>query len=313
MKSQHKRILGIIVLIALVAWLVYYGISNYHEFKQMSIENPLLLIPLIFLFIIGYIPVSIITYYILFPLSVRLRVKESFALSIVTGFYNLITPFRGGMVARAAYLKRKYNFSYTNFLATLAGSYILTFFIASLLGLVGLVSIYLSVGIVNFPILVVFTGVFLTFGAVIIFSPKIPLTKYEFANKFIKVLNGWNLIKNDKKVITIISISSVIQIILGAASIYLQFKVFGIDASSNTALFLAAISSLSLLISITPAGLGINEAVIVFSASTLGISPVESLSAALVGRLVSIIVLFVLGPIFSYSLIKRGASNEKYS
>lgn len=313
MKPQHKKILGIIVLIALVAWLVYYSISNYHEFKQISIENPILLIPLVFLFIIGYIPVSIITYYILLPLSVRLRAKESFALSIVTGFYNLITPFRGGMAARAVYLKRKYNFSYTNFLATLAGSYILTFFIASLLGLIGVISIYLSAGIINYIILLVFTGIFLSFGAVIIFSPQIPLTKYEFANKFIKVMNGWNLIKNDKKVIAVISIASTIQILLASIGFLLQFKVFGIVANLNTALFLAAISSLSLLISITPAGLGINEAVIVFSASTLGISPVESLSVALVGRLVSIIVLFVLGPIFSYSLIKRGASNEKYS
>ncbi len=313
MKPIHKKILGIIVLLALLAWLIYYGISNYEEFKQISIENPLLIIPLVILFVIGYIPVSIMTYYLLVPLNIRLRKKESFALSIVTGFYNLITPFRGGMAARAVYLKRKYNFPYTNFLATLTASYVLTFFIASVIGLTAITTIYFSAGIINYFILTIFTGIFVILGTVIIFSPKIPLSKYEFVNRFINVLNGWNLIKNDKKVVSIISISSIFQLLLGAFSIYLQFKVFGIDANISTSLFLAAISSLSLLISITPAGLGINEAILVFSASTLGITPIQSLSAALVGRLVSMIVLFILGPIFSYSLIKKGAQSEKYS
>jgi len=98
---------------------------------------------------------------------------------------------------------------------------------------------------------------------------------------------------------------------LGALSLYLEFKVFGMDLSISAAIFLAAMGSLSLLISITPGGLGISEAIIVFSASTLGITPIQSLSAALAGRLVSVIVLFILGPIFSYLLIKRGVSDDK--
>ncbi|MBU0977334.1 MAG: hypothetical protein KKD18_02880 [Nanoarchaeota archaeon] len=53
------------------------------------------------------------------------------------------------------------------------------------------------------------------------------------------------------------------------------------------------------------------RAIVVFSASTIGISTAESLSAALLGRAVSLVVLFVLGPIFSYVLLRRNGRTRK--
>ena len=311
MKQLHKKLLGIIILIALIAWLVYYGISNYEQFKEVSFENPLLLVLIAIIFLFAYLPISVITYYLILPFGVNLGKRESFGLSIVTGFYNLITPFRGGMAVRGIYLNKKYGFSYTNFLATLAASYILTFFIAAILGLFSILNIYLTRDIISWPILTIFSGMFLIFFIVIVFSPKIPETRYQFINRFVNVLNGWHLIKNNRKIIIAVSLMSIFQLLLGALSTYLQFRVFGIVISLSAAIFLAAMGSLSLLISITPAGLGINEAILVFSASTLGITPIQSLSAALAGRFVSIIVLFTLGPIFSY-ILKKGRDNEKH-
>ncbi len=91
--------------------------------------------------------------------------------------------------------------------------------------------------------------------------------------------------------------------------IYLQFKVFGINFSFISALFLASIGSLGLLISITPAGLGIQEAIVVFSGLTIGIGVHESLSAALLGRAIQMIVLFIIGPIFSVILLRKNREN----
>ncbi|MFH1289831.1 MAG: hypothetical protein ABIH92_00305, partial [Nanoarchaeota archaeon] len=71
-----------------------------------------------------------------------------------------------------------------------------------------------------------------------------------------------------------------------------------------------------LVIGLTPGNLGVQEAIIVFSAATIGITPAESLSAALLGRAVSLVVLFVLGPIFSYMLVRNGGnskSEKKYN
>lgn len=305
MKPLHKKLLGILVLLALIAWLVYYGISNYESFKEVSFVNPWLLVIVAIVLVVSYIPGSLVNYYTFLPLGLRLKALESYGLAIITGFYNLITPFRGGMAVRAVYLKKKYDFTYANFLATLTASYVLIFFIAALLGLISVAGIYISTGIINWLILTLFAGIFAILFVVIVFSPKIPQSRYNFINKFINVLNGWHTIRKDRRVVLGIAVMSLLQILLGALSFYFQFKVFGIDIGASAAIFLAVMGALSLLISITPAGLGINEAIIVFSASTLGITPVQSLSAALAGRLVSFVVLFILGPIFSYTLLRK--------
>ena len=295
----------------MIAWLGHYSISNYEQFREVSFVNLWLLIVIAIIFIIGYIPGSIINYYTFLPLGLRLKAMEGYGLAIITGFYNLITPFRGGMAVRAIYLKKKYRFTYTNFLATLAASYVLIFFVASLLGLLSVGLIYLKTEMINWFIITLFTGIFLFLSFIILFSPTLPQTRYNWINRFINVINGWNIIRKNKQAIIGITLISIFQILLGALSLYLEFKVFGMDLSISAAIFLAAMGSLSLLISITPGGLGISEAIIVFSASTLGITPIQSLSAALAGRLVSVIVLFILGPIFSYLLIKRGVSDDK--
>ena len=90
---------------------------------------------------------------------------------------------------------------------------------------------------------------------------------------------------------------------------YLQFRVFGIEVTFVKCIFLSAVGILALLVAITPAGLGINEALVVFSALTIGITPAESLSAVLLGRAVQMLVLFVLGPVFSYTLLKHKPGN----
>ena len=119
------------------------------------------------------------------------------------------------------------------------------------------------------------------------------------------MINGWHLIKNNKRLLFFIIVLSSLQILISAWMLQLQFHVFGIGISFMKVLFLTSISSLGIIIGITPAGLGIQEAITVFSALTLGISPVQSLSVALLGRAISFVVLFILGPICSWWLLKK--------
>ena len=292
-KMKTKTLLSITTLLAIAFAFVYYIFQHLDDFKQLTIVNPILLLILIVFLLVNYFFISIITKSILTPLGVYLRTKEAFALSIVTGFYNLITPFKGGMATRAIYLKKKHNFTYTDFLASLAGMYVITFLIASLIGIISSLLIYRSTGVFSWIIFGIFCTMFFPLFLIVIFSPKFPFTKNDFLNRFIKVVNGWNLIKNDKKTVLIVSIISISQLLLGALMLYLQFQVFGIEIEFINCLFLASIGSLAILIAITPAGLGINEAVTVFSALTIGITPTQSLSVVLLGRAIQMVVLFI--------------------
>lgn len=309
MKPLHKKILGIVLLLILLALAAYYLKENLSEFRNLDMQRPWLLIVLAVIAVVGYIPVSAITYFLLLPLGPQLYKMEAFKLSIVTGFYNVITPFRGGMAARALYLKKNFGFSYMKFIASTAASFVLIFFTASLVGIASLLGIYYTLGKFSWLLFAIFLFFFISLLSVIIFSPQIPETRYKFVNHFIKVLNGWEIIRHNSKTIFVVTLMSLVQLLISALSIWIQFNIFGLDIGLNAALFLAAISSLGLLISITPAGLGINEAILVFSAATIGITPTESISAAILGRAVSFLVLLTLGPIFSWHLLNKNKIN----
>ncbi len=302
-----KKIFSILILITLLALAVYYIKNNLDSFRQLTLVSPQILILLFALFLFNYFIQGIVTIALLAPFKINLSLKESFGVSIVTGFYNLITPFRGGMVVRAAYLKKKHQFSYTDFLATLSASYVLIFFIASLLGLTASYFIYKNQNL-NPIIFSIFLITFLSMSFIIVFSPKLPQTNHRWIGKFVRVVNGWHLIKGDFKIIFSISALSLIQLLIATLTLKLQFLVFGLSLPFYHALFLTSISSLGILIAITPANLGISEVITVFSALTIGITPAQSLAASLLGRAVSLITLFTLGPIFSYVLLKEKKS-----
>ena len=110
---------------------MYYGYKHLNDFKQLSLVSPellviIVLITLVNLFLNGYAFDILLT-----PYNVKLNKKEKLLVPLMTNFYNYITPFRGGMAARAVYLKKKYNFKYTDFLGTMMSAYILMFFIIS--------------------------------------------------------------------------------------------------------------------------------------------------------------------------------------
>ena len=100
-------------------------------------------------------------------------------------------------------------------------------------------------------------------------------------------------------------ITSILALIINAFTFIIAFDIFGFEISFIEALFLGAILNFGLLISITPAGFGITESLTIFSALTIGITPVQSLSVAVIRRITRMLILFILGPIFSYLLIKR--------
>lgn len=296
--------LSLFLLTMVVAGAYVYISRNLESFIHLSFVEPAAIVIIILLFISNYLAIGLSTDILHRHMGVPLTYYESFALSIITGFYNLITPFKGGMAARAVYLKKRHNFSYTDFVATLAASYIIIFLAASIVGMASTYLIYAWYGVFSWILFGIFAAIFLPLAAIVVFSPRFREPEHRWLGKVVRVVNGWHLIKGNPRVIGGITLLSIAQLAVGALMLSLQFRVFGIEVPFVKALFLSATGSLSLLIAITPAGLGISEAVTVFSALTIGITPAESLSAAILGRLVSVVVLFILGPIFSYLLIR---------
>ena len=299
-----KPIISLSLLLVIAILFGYYISQHISDFKALRLVNP------IFIVILGVITLlsstfnGMITDKLVSAFGIKLKFKEWFGLSVVTTFYNIITPFRGGMAARAVYLKKKHNFPYTDFLASLAGTYTMSFLIAGFFGLISIYFLYVQMKIFNPIILAFFLAFFIPLLAVVISSPKFPETKSKLINKFIRVMNGWHLIHKNRKLVLTVAVIASIQLFIGAFGAIASYYIFGIHISLAQAIFISCFGTFGILISITPAGLGIQEAVSVFSALVIGITPTQAISVAILNRAVTMIIMFVLGPIFSYILLK---------
>ena len=305
MKPTIKKLIQYGILALILFLFVNYISKNINDFKQVALINPLWLIPLVAIYLVNYFFLGMQTKNLIEPLGVKLKKIEAFMLAIITGFYNIITPAHGGMAIRAVYLKKKYQFTYTNFLSSLAGMYVITFAIASLIGLISTYFIFLRTQIYSLPITLIFAGLFLPLLTIIIVSPKFKETKSKNINRFIRVINGWNIIRKNKKVVLTCVLVTTTAIFLNSMIQIISFTAVGVTITIYQALFLAAIANIAILIRLTPGNLGVQEAVSVFSAAVLGIGTNEALVAAIILRIVQMISLFTLGPIFSYKLLKN--------
>jgi uncharacterized protein (TIRG00374 family) len=298
---KTKNIISGIVLILIITYLIYYINNNLQNFKQLTLTNPLYFMPLVILFLIAIYSNGLILKTLMKPFQIKLKNNEAFGLAIITNFYNLITPFRGGSAVRAIYLKKKHDFPYVNFLATLSAIYILIFLVSSIIGIFSMLTLQEK----NIPILMALSIFTIFLLSIIIFSPRIKENDNKWLNRFIKVINGWHLIKNNKKIIIITIIISLIQVFLTALNNLIIYQIFGIQITLAKALFIAAIANLSIIIAITPGNLGIGDAINIFTANIIGIPLTEAIAATILLRAINLAVIFILGPIYSYKLIKK--------
>ncbi|RLG11628.1 hypothetical protein DRN69_07540 [Candidatus Pacearchaeota archaeon] len=302
---NKKKIFQILTLIFLIAWFGVYLYRHFSEFRELKIVSPTYFIPLFLLFLLFLTNNGLILKYLLEPFRIKLKFKEWFGLPIITAMGNFLTPFRGGMGMRAFYLKKIHQFSYSYFLSTLAGLYVIIFLVNSLVGLLTMALLYFFYETFNILIFTIFLCFFLFLLGIVFFSPKFKETKYPFINKFINIINGWHLVKSDKKVLMSTILISGINIIIMATMMFLEFKVFGISISLLSVLFLSIVSTLGLFISITPGALGIKETIVAFVATVVDIPIPQILAVSILDRVVGIGVIFILGPIFSYILMSQ--------
>ncbi len=223
---------------------------------------------------------------------------------MAANFYNLVLPLRAGLVLRGVYFKKKFGLSYNDYAVSLAASYVVNFLLLSILGLVGVSILWRNYGIIAWP----FVAIFLCIGMASIsffLFPSHPLLKKIKIDRIQKLIAGWNVLRKSKVDVVLLFIYTALILGCGVGLTVLSFRVFGHSISIADSLFLVAVGSLGLLVSITPAGLGVNELLLVISTSYIGISPALAVASALLGRIVSSIIILLFGFISNIYLARR--------
>ena len=303
MNSTKQKILAIITLIFTVIGIGFY-LSNNQDLL-LSLKN----IPISYILILLVIQVLLLVTNGLFlkaltlKFNIHLKMTEWFGLAVVTTMGNYVTPFSGGLLFRATYLKHQHSFSFTKFATLIYANYLINFWS---IGVIGTLSILIvdPTG-TNRMVLLFFLMVVLILSIIIL----LPVTKIPGNSKLNRIINssidGWLLIKRDKKLLTKLISYTLANIILNTLAFWVACSALGFTISLFASVIISLVAAFSIVIKITPANLGIHEAIIGFSAPLVGIGAGEGLMTALVIRGTGIIVIFLLGTLFSYLLTKQ--------
>jgi uncharacterized membrane protein YbhN (UPF0104 family) len=236
--------------------------------------------------------------------GMNLRPREWFGLTVVTTMGNYLTPFSGGLIARAGYLKHRHAFSYTRFLAMMAANYLIAFALISLTGIVTLLTLPEKQD-ESWLVLIFFFATLITVWLVSIFPSITAGSKNRLVLLAQRATEGLDIIRRDPVLLGKLIVLTLMNILIGALLFLVAFMSLGSMLPFRVALLIYLLTTFTLLINITPGNFGIQEAGTSMAAAILGAGVEMGLMASLMIRAATILSAFSLGPVFSYLLSKE--------
>ena len=236
--------------------------------------------------------------------GMNLRPREWFGLTVVTTMGNYLTPFSGGLIARASYLKHRHAFPYSRFLAMLAANYLIAFALISITGIVTLLTLPEKQND-EWLVLIFFFATLVTVWLVSIFPSITVGSENRLVLLARRAAEGLDIIRGDRVLLGKLIVLTLMNILLGALLYFVAFLSMGSMLPFRMALLIYLLTAFTLLINITPGNFGIQEAGTSLAAAILGAGVEMGLMASLIIRAATILSAFSLGPVFSYLLSKE--------
>ena len=307
---KNRRIWLFVTTGAFVALIAVYINSQRHLIEYLKNVNQSAVSCLILITILSNMFNGLLLRQIASKFNITLIRKEWWGLPFITAMGNYITPFSGGMIARASYLKYRHSFPYLWFVSALGASYLIYFWVAGIAGIITLMLPF-ERSRLYWELILFFAGVVLVISSL----AMLPTVKIPGSNWVAVCLNnaieGWTLIKKDLFLLVKLALYTLANILLNGLTFWLAFVALSDSSLSFGTIFLISLfSSFSILLKITPGNFGISEAIIAFSSGFLGVGAGLGLMVSLLIRAASIIPIFTLGPIFSFVLTRELAGNR---
>ncbi len=282
-------------------FLVYF-FANLDKFQPLLHVNVFLL----FLIAIAYLSTiaanGLFIKFIMEPFGKYISINESTYVSMISSVGNFFAPIGSGFGFRAVYLKKKHGLAYSDYVATLYGNYVIVFLINSFFALVALYMLKDTNGRGYFTLVLLFAGMFTV--SFLLTLVRVPTFKKEpslknkhlnfIARAMIDMATGWNrIIKNKRLLFHLLAITT-FNFVVTLLIAKLEITALHFSITFPSLLLFGVLGSLSLFINITPANLGVKEAIYLFSSAVIGLTAPQILSIALIDRGVLFVVLFSL-------------------
>lgn len=300
-----KRIWIIIATVVSVVAIVVSLASQRHLFGYLEHVSLITTTELIAIILLFHAFNGLLLRVVASKFDVVLELKEWFGLPFVTAMGNYITPFAGGMLARASYLKHRHSFPYAKFVSVLGASYLIYGWVCGITG-IATVSL-LAEGSAYTTELILF---FVAMVLILSFCGVMPAVRIPGENPAIRFLNsaveGWVLIRRDMGLLMKLALCTSATILLNGIAFRLAFGALSDGPVSFGISFLISIFfSFSIFVRVTPGNLGVSEAIATLASEFLGMGAGIGFMASLLIRAASLIPIFTLGPLFSLLLARE--------
>ena len=234
--------------------------------------------------------------------GVHLRSLEWLGLSAANSLLNYL-PAQGGTITRGAYLRRAHNLPLSAFAASVAASYLITFMTMGILGLIAMLGVFLSRGLVSLEL----TGllVALILASLLMMRVRWPArlqAEGPILSRLKRVWDVWLIIRRHRRTVAELVLLDVLGGMTYACRLILSFQIVSVTVTLWMAMAMAPLAMLTIVISLTPGALGIKEAVVGWGAAMLGASAARGIQAATADRLIMVVWMAILGVLFSLRL-----------
>jgi uncharacterized membrane protein YbhN (UPF0104 family) len=286
------------LILAGLGWYVWSARSTLQTVKGFDRNYlfPMLLVPLASLAVNGRIGRDLVAEF-----GVQLDPLEWYGLAAVQSLGNYLPVPQAGAMARGVYLKRVHALPYSTYAATVVVTYVTSLALSGWTGLAGL-AVLGSLGRPSPWLLwLVFAGLSM---AVLMFTPAAKLLPVP--RRLAMFDTGLARLRRHS-VLTRVVVHQIVLIALTTTGLWLACHAFsqGHAVTWLMALMLGLMVMASGVINVTPGNVGVEQGAAELTARLLHVPPMLGFLASALFRLMAVLVVFVIGPIFSAYLARR--------
>jgi uncharacterized membrane protein YbhN (UPF0104 family) len=251
---------------------------------------------------------------ILRSFKVKLKPSHWIGIGYINTMFNYILPFKSGVAIKSLFLKNKYNFKISHCLSIMIYIHFSLLKILLFLSTITFLTLKLQNNTI-IPNLNVFLLISITSYIFALFIPKILKNIYfsintthnDILNRLKNISNllveGILKISKKKKLALIVTFSNILIIFIQFLRLFSAYKAVSDNTSIFHTMFINILYCLSSFIHLTPGNLGLQEIIISLSSTLINVSKEEGLIASGIIRIVALVIVFTVGPMF-YFLLK---------
>jgi len=292
-RSLIKRLIATVIIIASLAFLVYYWRSHPAITEQLKSINPLIIIGLVALYLCMTAILTCLYAVTLRMCGKRIPVAENTLLTMYSSVINFFGPLQSGPGFRALYLKKKHAIS---------------------------IKSYTAATLLYYALFALCNSVFLLFGIIPLrFAPLVGLALVAIAWLVWRGLFRIPLLARyktrvDGRLFALLALITLGQALLVVLIYFIELHTLGVQASLSQTIVYSGAANLALFVSLTPGALGFRESFLYLSQKLHHIPNDTIIAANVLDRavyvafllvLLAVIVIFHAGKRLDSAAIKR--------